>query len=94
MTQRLSLARGLLGSPTFLLLDEPTRGLDPGSAEKLRYFVSEELVAKRGMTVLWATHDLQEMQSLCSTLVLLNQGRLAAYGDFDAIHDAMRDVFR
>ena len=93
MTQRLSLARGLLGSPTFLLLDEPTRGLDPGSATKLRRFVSEELVGSRGISVLWATHDLEEMRTFCSSLVVLQNGRIAAQGEFDVVKDALSDVF-
>ena len=93
MTQRLSLARGLLGTPSFLLLDEPTRGLDPGNAERLRTLVADVLVAERGLNVLWATHDLEEMRSFCTSLIVLEDGRVAADGTFDAVQDTLSAVF-
>ena len=93
MSQRLSVARGLLGEPECLLLDEPTRGLDPGNAQRLRQFVLDELVAARGINVLWATHDPQEMKSLCTSLIVLNQGRVVADGSYNHVQSKLEQVF-
>ncbi|HIA01976.1 MAG TPA: ABC transporter ATP-binding protein [Myxococcales bacterium] len=93
MRQRLSLARGLLGTPKLLLLDEPTRGLDPRSARQLREFVRDELVAKQKVTVLYATHQVQEMQELCPRMLLMDEGRLVGDGSFAELHDTFDEVF-
>ena len=93
MRQRLSLARGLLGEPQVLLLDEPTRGLDPKNARRLRRFVRDRLIAERGITVLYATHIVEEMRDFCPRLVLLHEGRIVGDGSFDGVQDAFREVF-
>ncbi len=76
MRQRLSLARGLLGDPRVILLDEPTRGLDPAGAERFGAFIRDELVIQRGLTVLLATHSSRVMSELCTRVVHLEAGRL------------------
>ena len=93
MRQRLSLARGLLGTPKLLLLDEPTRGLDPRSARQLREFVRDELVAEQKVTVLYATHQVQEMQELCPRMLLMNEGRLVGDGSFAELQNTFDEVF-
>jgi ABC-2 type transport system ATP-binding protein len=80
MRQRLAIARGLLCEPRVLLLDEPTRALDPPSARWIRRFVREHLVAERGATVLLATHDLLEAETTCDRLSLVDDGRIVACG--------------
>lgn len=85
MKQRLSLARGLLHNPDVLLMDEPTKSLDPASAEKLRRFVKEYLCLKENKTVIWATHNLQEAEKTCNRIGLINQGRLIAGGNMDEL---------
>lgn len=80
MRQRLSIARGLLASPRVLLMDEPTRALDPPSAAWIRRFVRERLVGERGTTVLLATHDLLEAETTCDRLALVEGGRVVAAG--------------
>jgi ABC-2 type transport system ATP-binding protein len=76
MRSRLAFARALLGEPELWLFDEPTRGVDPLAAARLRRFIREELIARRGGTALVATHDLGEVQSLCSRAVALAGGRV------------------
>jgi len=93
MRQRLALARGLLGRPRVLLLDEPTRGLDPRNARRVRRFVREELLEAQKMTVIYATHNVTEMQDFCPRLVLLDQGKLVGDGAFDDVADAFESVF-
>jgi len=80
MKQRLLIARALLSRPTVLLLDEPTRSLDPVSARDFRKFLREEIAGRQGCTVMLATHDADEALELCDRLAVLHRGRLVAQG--------------
>jgi len=80
MKQRLAVARALLHDPPVLLLDEPTRSLDPISAKHLRRFVSEELSGREGKTLLLATHNLQEAEQLCHRVAVLSRGKVLSAG--------------
>lgn len=80
MRQRLLIARALLTDPKILLLDEPTRTLDPLSARELRSFLREELVAKQGCTILLATHNTDEAFNFCDRVAVLHRGRVLAAG--------------
>ncbi|MHB8682282.1 MAG: ABC transporter ATP-binding protein [Acidimicrobiales bacterium] len=76
MRSRLGIARALLGTPSVLLLDEPTRSLDPGSTVAIRELVCR-VAAERRVAVLIATHDLHEAAAMASEVVILSQGRVA-----------------
>lgn len=80
MRQRLLIARALLPRPRVLLLDEPTRSLDPLSARSFRAFLRNELVATGECTVLLATHSSEEAMDLCDRVAVLDRGRLLAQG--------------
>ena len=80
MMQRLLIARALLPEPRVLLLDEPTRSLDPVSAREFRRFLREELAARRNCAVVIATHNADEALGLCTRVGVLNAGRLLAVG--------------
>ena len=80
MLQRLLIARALLSRPRLLLLDEPTRSLDPISAREFRTFLREELARQRGVAVILATHNAEEAFELCDRVGVLNHGRLLASG--------------
>lgn len=80
MRQRLLVARALLPRPRLLLLDEPTRSLDPLTARDLRRFLREELNEKMGITILLATHDAEEALSLSDRVSVLHHGKLIAGG--------------
>ncbi|HEV8177791.1 MAG TPA: ABC transporter ATP-binding protein [Gemmatimonadales bacterium] len=80
MKQRLLIARALIGRPRILLLDEPTRSLDPLSARNLRAFLREEISGRQGCTVLLATHQTEEALELCDRVAVLHQGRVMAIG--------------
>jgi ABC-2 type transport system ATP-binding protein len=81
MAQRLSLARAFLTRPSILLLDEPTRSLDPVSARDLRQFLREEVCLRQGCTVLLATHSADEaLGGLCDRVAVMNKGEVLAVG--------------
>jgi ABC-2 type transport system ATP-binding protein len=80
MMQRLLVARALLGHPRVLLLDEPTRSLDPTAAHSFRLFLREELATRRQCAVLIATHRTEEAFELCDRVVIMHRGRVAAEG--------------
>jgi len=77
MQQKVAIARALLTSPTLLLLDEPTTGLDPRSKLDVQAFV-EEVNEAHGATIVLTTHDLVEAERLCDRITILNGGRVVA----------------
>jgi ABC-2 type transport system ATP-binding protein len=80
MQQKVAIARALLTSPTLLLLDEPTTGLDPRSKLEVQTFV-EDLRATHDATILLTTHDMAEADRLCDRIAILDGGRLVAEDD-------------
>ena len=72
MKQRLAVAATLIGNPEVLILDEPTNGLDPESIAFIRNLIAD--VAQKGVTVLLASHLLDEVQKICTHVVILNKG--------------------
>jgi ABC-2 type transport system ATP-binding protein len=76
MRQRLALARGLLGEPRVMLLDEPTLGLDPAGALDLRRFLREEVLRAAGRTAIVGSNDPAEVRLLADRVLFLREGRL------------------
>ncbi|WP_405773760.1 ABC transporter ATP-binding protein [Streptomyces sp. NBC_00859] len=74
MKQRLHLARGLIGSPQLLLLDEPTVGMDPVAALDFRTLIDELRAENR--TILLTTHDMAEAAAVCDRVTLIDHGKL------------------
>ncbi|GAA3117105.1 daunorubicin resistance protein DrrA family ABC transporter ATP-binding protein [Streptomyces rameus] len=83
MKQRLHLARGLVGDPRVLILDEPTVGMDPVAALDFRTLVAE--LREEGRTVLLTTHDMAEAAAVCDRVSLIDRGRLIMTEDTDAV---------
>lgn len=85
MKQRLLIARALLARPKVLLLDEPTRSLDPISARRFRTFLRDEISGRQRCTVLLATHNTEEALELCDRVAILDRGQLLAVGPADEL---------
>ncbi|CAL9471806.1 Vitamin B12 import ATP-binding protein BtuD [Streptomyces sp. enrichment culture] len=81
------IAAALLHDPQVLYLDEPTIGLDVVSKTKVRGFL-RELNAERATTVLLTTHDLQDIEQLCSRVMVIDHGRLMYDGPLAGLHEA------
>jgi len=78
MKAKLSIAKSLINDPPVLFLDEPTIGLDPISARKIRQLIS--MLAEQGKTILLTSHNMWEVESLSSRVAVINNGRIAAIG--------------
>jgi ABC-2 type transport system ATP-binding protein len=84
MQQKVALARALLTSPTLLLLDEPTTGLDPRSKREVQAFI-RSVRAAHDTTTLLCTHDMAEAEALADRVGILDRGRLLALDTADAL---------
>src|SRR5256885_3703392 len=84
MKQRLGIARALVNEPDVVFLDEPTLGLDPAGQRQVLALV-RRITRERGATVLLSTHLLSEVEEVCSRVLILNRGRVAAAGTVSEI---------
>ena len=73
MSKRVSIAQALIGSPKIVLLDEPTAGLDPANAKKIRQIVKD---LSGHTTFVISSHNLDELEKLCDQVVYLEHGKL------------------
>lgn len=94
MKRRLNFACGLVHHPKILLLDEPTVGVDPQSRVRLLELVREE--ARSGTCVLYTTHYMEEAESLCDRLAIMDHGKLIAQGTMSELRAMVgeRDLLR
>ena len=89
MKRRLNLAIGVIHHPQLLLLDEPTVGVDPQSRNHL--FESLLALKRKGMTMLYTTHYMEEAQRLCDRIAIMNEGKIIAIGTASELAAAMGD---
>lgn len=78
MKQRLALASALLGDPEVLVLDEPTNGLDPEGIAEVRTIIKDQ--SSRGKTIILASHILDEVEKVCSDVIILKDGEIISHG--------------
>ncbi|OIO99767.1 MAG: ABC transporter ATP-binding protein [Bacteroidetes bacterium CG2_30_33_31] len=83
MQQRLAIGSALLGNPEVLILDEPTNGLDPEGIAEIRQMIIE--ISKSGKTIILASHLLDEVQKVCSDVLILKKGKKIFSGNVDNI---------
>ena len=78
MKQRLVIAAALLGDPELLILDEPTKGLDPAGTKEIRDLVVR--LGREGKTIFISSHLLHEVEQVCDHVAIIKEGRLIAQG--------------
>ena len=83
MKRRLNLAAGLIHEPTLLVLDEPTVGVDPQSRRHI--FEAIRALRGRGMTILYTSHYMEEVEELCDRVAIMDAGRIVASGRIDEL---------
>jgi ABC-2 type transport system ATP-binding protein len=83
MKQRLAIAAALLGDPQVLVFDEPTNGLDPVGIAEIRELI--KLLAKRGKTIIMASHLLDEVEKVCTHVAIMKRGTLITAGHVDEV---------
>lgn len=83
MKQRLAIAAALLGDPQVLVFDEPTNGLDPVGIAEIRELIKE--LARRGKTIIMASHLLDEVEKVCTHVAILKKGTLLTAGPVDEV---------
>jgi ABC-2 type transport system ATP-binding protein len=88
MLQRLGLADVLIKDPKVIILDEPTLGLDPGGIREFLELIVE-LSKEEGITVIFSSHDLHQVQQVCDRVGLFVKGKLLAEGNIQALSEKM-----
>jgi ABC-2 type transport system ATP-binding protein len=94
MKQRLKLAAAIVHDPRLLILDEPTNGMDPAGRQEVLE-LARDLAHNKGMSLLFSSHLLPDVEAVCDHVVVLAQGRLLAQGnvrDLKQAHDQMVEV--
>lgn len=77
---RLNLAKAVINQPGLLLLDEPTASLDPSIAQLIRHRI-KEYAARTGAAILWTSHNMNEIETVCSQVLFLSHGRILLAGN-------------
>lgn len=91
--QRVGLAQAILSNPEILILDEPTNGLDPNQILEIRDVIRE---IGKSKTVILSTHIMQEVEALCSRVILLNKGKVISDSpieEFKGQYKSLEDAF-
>lgn len=91
--QRVGLAQAILSNPDILILDEPTNGLDPNQILEIREVIRE---IGKSKTVILSTHIMQEVEALCSRVILLNKGKIVSDSpieDFKGQYRSLEEAF-
>jgi ABC-2 type transport system ATP-binding protein len=95
MQRRINMAVAMIHRPAFLLMDEPTVGVDPQSRENI--FETIEKLRDQGTTILYTTHYMEEAERLCKHIAIMDEGRIIAMGTLEqllALRDQNREVAR
>jgi ABC-2 type transport system ATP-binding protein len=95
MQRRINMAIALMHQPAFLMMDEPTVGVDPQSREHI--FTTIEQLRDQGTTILYTTHYMEEAEQLCNRIAIMDEGQIIASGTLEqllAMRDQKREVQR
>ncbi|MEM7143698.1 MAG: ABC transporter ATP-binding protein [Verrucomicrobiota bacterium] len=89
MGQRLCLGRALIHDPEVLILDEPAAGLDPKARVELKHLI--RILAQDGKSIFISSHILSELEEMCDSLLLINQGRIVHYGSAEELKRSSKE---
>ena len=94
--QKIQLGVTIMGNPELLIMDEPAKGFDPVNRRLLMNIIEEQ--RKAGATIIYVTHQMEEVERLCDRLILLKDGQAAAYGTLEEVKKqfggaSMDDIF-
>ncbi|OUR98871.1 hypothetical protein A9Q84_05515 [Halobacteriovorax marinus] len=89
MKRRLNLAVALLNDPKLLILDEPTVGVDPQSRNLI--FEKIEELKSRGVTIIYTTHYMEEVQRLCDSVAIVKEGKILFNGTLDSLLESQKN---
>jgi ABC-2 type transport system ATP-binding protein len=92
MKQRLKLAAAIVHDPQLLILDEPTNGMDPAGREEILQ-LSRDLAHNKGMSLLFSSHLLPDVEAVCETIIVLAAGKLLAQGDIQKLKEVHNRTF-
>ena len=92
MRQRLGIAASLMRSPRLLVLDEPTNGLDPAGIRDMRRLISS--LPEQGVTVLYSSHLLAEVEEVCNRVAIVNAGKIVFEGRLDELRASFGGAYR
>lgn len=89
MKRRLNLAVGMIHNPKIVLLDEPTVGIDPQARNNIMEIIRE--IAREGTTILFTTHHLEEAETLCQRIAIMDHGKILQTGTVDELAKVVGD---
>jgi ABC-2 type transport system ATP-binding protein len=92
MKQRLKLASAIVHDPDLLILDEPTNGMDPRGREELLE-LSRDLVSNKGMSLLFSSHLLPDVEFVCDQVIVLERGKLVTSGNIQQLKELHKQSF-
>ena len=94
MKQRLAVARALIADPDVLILDEPTRALDPVACDQIVDLILAELHQRAGKTLLIATHRPDEAMVLCNKVMIVHSGGVRAFNSISDITERGSNILQ
>lgn len=86
MKRRINIAAAMIHKPRFLLMDEPTVGIDPQSRNNILELITK--VSREGMTILYSSHYMEEIEQICSRMVVMDKGKILLSGTSEQIKDS------
>ena len=91
MRKRLALACAIIGNPKFILLDEPTNGVDPQSLELIHKLLKD--LNNKGANIIINSHDLNTVQEICSQAIILQEGKVVYEGDVKNSYEELKEFY-
>ncbi|MDP4145531.1 MAG: ABC transporter ATP-binding protein [Bacillota bacterium] len=89
MKRRLNIACAIAHQPQLIIMDEPTVGIDPQSRNHI--LESIKILKKRGATIIYSTHYMEEVESICDRIIIMNEGKIIAEGTKDELNQKVND---